>query len=49
LLNSQLKKKIQLQDLVKKGKTQAYRIKHANILLAVDADGPNWIELVWEN
>jgi len=32
----------QLQDLVKKGKTQAYQIKHANILLAVDADGPNW-------
>jgi len=27
---------------VKKGKTQAYRIKHAHILLAVDADGPNW-------
>jgi transposase len=27
---------------VKKGKTQAYRIKHANILLAVDADGSNW-------
>lgn len=32
----------ELEDLVKKGKTQAYRIKHANILLAVDADGPNW-------
>lgn len=30
-----------LELLVKKGKTQAYRIKHANILLAVDADGPN--------
>ena len=30
------------EHLVKKGKTQAYRIKHANILLAVDADGPNW-------
>ena len=27
---------------MKKGKAQAYRIKHANILLAVDADGPNW-------
>jgi len=32
----------ELQDLVKKGKTMAYRIKHANILLAVDADGSNW-------
>ena len=32
----------ELESLVKKGKTQAYRIKHANILLAVDTDGPNW-------
>jgi len=32
----------ELKDLGNKGKTQAYRIKHANILLAVDADGPNW-------
>jgi transposase len=32
----------ELRDLVSKGKTQAYRIRHANILLAVDADGPNW-------
>jgi len=32
----------ELETLVKKGKTQAYRIKHANILLAADADGPNW-------
>ena len=31
-----------LTELVNKGKTQAYRIKHANILLAVDEDGPNW-------
>jgi transposase len=30
-----------MEDLVKKGKTQAYRIKHAHILLAIDADGPN--------
>lgn len=34
----------QLKDLVNKGKTQAYRIKHANILLAVDVDGPNWAD-----
>lgn len=33
-----------LEDLVRKGKTQAYRIKHANILLAVDADGPDWTD-----
>ena len=32
----------ELETLTKKGKTQAYRIKHAHILLAVDADGPNW-------
>ena len=32
----------ELEALVRKGKTQAYRIKHANILLAADADGPNW-------
>lgn len=32
----------ELENLVKKGKTQVYRIKHANILLAIDADGPNW-------
>ena len=31
-----------LELLVKKGRTQAYRIKHANIMLAVDADGPDW-------
>ena len=32
-----------LRDLVKKGKAAAYRIKHANILLKADADGPAWI------
>ena len=32
----------ELENLVKKGKTQAYRIKHANNLLTIDADGPNW-------
>ncbi len=31
-----------LELLVKKGKTQAYRIKHANIMLAVDAAGSDW-------
>jgi len=32
----------ELENLVKKGKNQAYRVKHANILLAIDADGPDW-------
>lgn len=31
-----------LESLVKKGKNDAYRIRHANILLALDADGPKW-------
>ena len=31
-----------LEELVNKGKSAAYRIKHANILLAVDGDGPGW-------
>lgn len=29
-----------LEELINKGKTQAYKIKHANILLSIDADGP---------
>ena len=32
----------QLEDVVSKGKAPAYRIKHANILLNADADGPAW-------
>jgi hypothetical protein len=32
----------QLKEIVTKGKTVAYKIKHANILLKTDADGPNW-------
>jgi len=34
----------QLEELVAKGKAAAYRIRHAHILLAVDADGPNWTD-----
>lgn len=34
----------ELEELVRKGKSQAYRIKHANILLGVDADGPHWTD-----
>ena len=33
-----------LGALVNKGKTAAYRIKHANILLKADADGPAWTD-----
>ena len=33
-----------LQDLISKGKTQAYRIRHAHILLKADADGPAWLD-----
>ncbi|WP_133512223.1 helix-turn-helix domain-containing protein [Candidatus Thiosymbion oneisti] len=31
-----------LTELVNKGQAAAYKIKHANVLLKVDADGPNW-------
>ena len=31
-----------LEDFVSKGKRSAYKIKHANILLKADADGPQW-------
>lgn len=32
----------QLEQLIGKGKTAAYRIQHAHILLSVDAEGLNW-------
>jgi hypothetical protein len=32
----------QLEQLVSSGKSAAYRIKHAHILLKADADGPAW-------
>ena len=31
-----------LENIVSKGKRAAYKIKHANILLKTDADGPAW-------
>ena len=34
----------ELKRLIDAGKAAAYRIKHANILLKVDADGPNWTD-----
>lgn len=33
-----------LLDLVSVGKAAAYKIKHANILLKSDADGPSWTD-----
>src|SRR5262252_6425114 len=32
----------ELVQLTKSGKAAAYKIKHAHILLHVDANGPNW-------
>lgn len=32
----------QLEEIVKKGKSSAYKITHANILLTIDANGPGW-------
>jgi len=34
--------RIELEAMVKKGKAAAYKIKHANILLAADVNGPAW-------
>jgi transposase len=36
------KERAHLQAVVSKGKVAAYRIKHANILLAADVEGPGW-------
>ena len=33
-----------LEEFITKGKRAAYKIKHANILLKADADGPNWTD-----
>ena len=34
-----------LVQLTKSGKAAAYKIKHAHILLQVDANGPNWSDV----
>ena len=34
--------RIELEAMVTKGKAAAYKIKHANILLAADGNGPAW-------
>lgn len=33
-----------LQEVLSKGKAAAYKIKHANMLLKADADGPRWAD-----
>lgn len=33
-----------LKDLVSIGKSAAYKIKHANILLTIDVNGPGWTD-----
>lgn len=33
-----------LESLIKKGTAKAYRVKHANILLKTDAEGPAWTD-----
>ena len=34
----------ELEDFVSKGRTPAYKIKHAHVLLKTDADGPAWTD-----
>ena len=34
----------QLNDLIRKGKAAASKIRHAHILLQADADGPAWMD-----
>jgi len=34
--------RVELEAMVTKGKAAAYKIKHANILLAADVNGPAW-------
>jgi len=33
-----------LRKIISTGEAPAYKIRHANILLKVDADGPNWTD-----
>ena len=35
----------QLKDMVTKGETSAYKIKHANVLLKADINGPAWADI----
>jgi len=37
--------RVQLTELVNNGQAAAYKIKHANVLQKVDADGQNWCDV----
>lgn len=39
-----VEERTELEAMVTKGKAAAYRIKHANILLAADVNGPAWAD-----
>lgn len=39
------KERRELRAMVKKGRVAAYKIRHANILLKADADGPGWTDV----
>jgi transposase len=34
----------QLSEIIKKGKSAAHKIRHANMLLKADEDGPSWTD-----
>lgn len=38
------RERARLEDMVARGRTAAYRIRHANILLKADAAGPGWTD-----
>ena len=42
IVRLEVEERERLNELVSKGKAEAYKIKHANILLKVDAEGLNW-------
>jgi transposase len=42
LVRLSAEERTELEAMVKTGKAAAYKIKHANILLAADGDGPGW-------
>lgn len=36
--------RVLLREIVSRGKAPSYRIKHAEVLMKVDADGPGWTD-----
>lgn len=45
IVNLTEEERFHLEDMVKKGKAAAYKIKHANILLKANINGSNWTDL----